>query len=96
MRAMMFVTPKLLCLLCGLVHIFVDATFACTPNPFYQCLILMVFNPNTSAYAPVIYTLMTHKCKELYMHVFNQVKVLTKVRNISCLNFLHIITNPNY
>ncbi len=79
MRAMMYANPKLLGLLYSNVHIFVDATFACAPHPFYQCLIIMVFNPSTNAYAPVIYTLMTHKYEELYMHVINEVKVVTKV-----------------
>jgi hypothetical protein len=92
MRAMMYANPKLLGLLNGDVHIFVDATFACALHPFYQCLIIMVFNPSTNAYEPVIYTLMTHKFEELYMHAINEVKVLTKVRYVSS----DPLTNPNY
>jgi hypothetical protein len=83
MRVMMYANPELLGLLNGDVHIFVDATFACTPHPFHQCLIIMVFNPSTNTYIPVIYTFMTHKFKELYMHMINEVKVLTKVRYVS-------------
>ncbi len=92
MRAMMYANPKLLGLLYGDVHIFVDATFACTPHSFFQCLIIMVFNPSTSAYIPVIYTLMTHKFNKLYMHVINKDKVLTKVRYVSS----DPLTNLNY
>ena len=85
MRAMMFANPELLGLLNGRVDIFIDATFdPCTPHLFYQCLIVMVFNPSTSSYVPVIYTLMTHKCTELYWQVFNQVKVLTKNKMEVC------------
>ena len=64
---MIFANPYLLGLLTGLVDIFIDATFSpCTPNPFYQCLIIMVYDSQTSAYIPVIYALMTHKVTELY------------------------------
>ncbi len=63
MRAMMYANPELLGLLYSSVHIFVEATFACTPHLFYQCLIIMVFNPSTNDYVPVIYTLMIHKLK---------------------------------
>ena len=85
MRAMMFANPELLGLLNGHVDIYIDATFdPCTPHPFYQCLIVMVFNQSTSSYVPVIYTLMTHKCTELYWQVFNQVKVLTKNKMEVC------------
>jgi hypothetical protein len=83
MRATMYANPELLGLLNGNVHIFVDATFTCAPHPCHQCLIIIVFNPRTNTYIPVIYTLMTHRFEELYMHVINEVKVLTKVRYVS-------------
>jgi len=31
------------------VHMFVDATFDVVPSPFYQCLIIMVFDAIGSA-----------------------------------------------
>ncbi len=88
----MYANPKLLGLLHGDVHIFADATFACAPHPFSQWLIIMVFNPSTSAYVPVIYTLMTHKFAELYIHMIKKVKILTKVRYVS----YDPLTSPNY
>jgi hypothetical protein len=78
MRLMIFVNPALLGLLNGVVDLFIDATFSCVPAPFYQCLIIMVFDPSTSHYLPVIYALMTHKVQELYWQMFNQLIVLTK------------------
>ena len=39
---------------------YVDATFNCAPHPFYQCLIVMVYNHETSSYIPVLYSLMSH------------------------------------
>jgi hypothetical protein len=78
MHLMIFANPALLGLLNGVVNLFIDATFSCVPAPFYQCLIMMVFDPSTSHYVPVIYALMTHKCQELYWQVFNQVFFLTK------------------
>jgi hypothetical protein len=77
MQMMIFANPYLLGLLKGLVDIFIDATFSpCTPNPFYQCLIIMVYDSQTSSYIPVIYALMTHKVTELYGHVFSQINML--------------------
>jgi hypothetical protein len=78
MGLMIFANSALLGLLNGAVDLFIDATFSCVPAPFYQCLIMMVFDPSTSHYVPVIYALMTHKCQELYWQVFNQVFFLTK------------------
>jgi hypothetical protein len=53
MRMMIFANPYLLGLLTGLVDIFIDATFSpCTPNPFYQCLIIMVYDSQTRCIHP--------------------------------------------
>jgi hypothetical protein len=53
------------------LDIFVDATFDCTPKPFYQTLILMIFHEETESYVPVLYALMTHKNANLYCAVFS-------------------------
>ncbi len=55
------------------LDVFVDATFDCTPNPFSQCLIFMIYDHSTSSYMPILYALMTSKCKEAYWHVFNRI-----------------------
>ena len=66
-RIMIFANPALVCLLSALaVDIFIDATFGCTPMPFYQILIIMIHDPITNMYAPVIYALMTHKTQASY------------------------------
>jgi hypothetical protein len=78
MRLIIFANPALLGLLNGVVDLFIDATFSCVPAPFYQCLIIMVFDPSTSHYLPVVYALMTHKVQELYWQMFNQLIFLTK------------------
>ena len=44
----------------------------------YQCLIVMVYDNQTSFYAPVVYALMTHKNTNLYYQVFFQLKVITQ------------------
>jgi hypothetical protein len=65
-------------LLKGPVDLYCDTTFApCTPDPFYQCLIIMIFEYSTSSFVPVLYALMTQKCKELYLQVFAQIVILT-------------------
>ncbi len=77
MGTMICANPKLLNLLKGHVDIYIDATFIpCTPSSFYQCLIIMTFDNQTSSYVPVIYARMTHKCSELYNLVFSQIAML--------------------
>jgi hypothetical protein len=78
MHLMIFANPALLGLLNSVVDLFIDATFFCVPAPFYQCLIIMVFDPSTRHYLPVVYTLMAHKVQELYWQMFNQLIILTK------------------
>lgn len=50
---------------------FVDATFYCVPAPFYQVLIVMVFDSALGIYIPVAYILMTGKTEECYWQAFN-------------------------
>ena len=45
----------------GEKNMFFDATFSCTPKGFYQCLILMIYEPATKLYLPVMYILMQSK-----------------------------------
>ena len=60
MHYMIFCNPELIRLLkMPQVDLFIDATFDCCPHPFYQCLIIMVYDPTTSYYVPVLYCLMT-------------------------------------
>ena len=76
-RTMAFANPELIPTLRGKPDAFVDATFDCAPAPFYQCLILMVFDPQTGVYLPVAYILMTHKLEELYRHAFHMITVMS-------------------
>lgn len=50
---------------------FVDATFDIVPSPFYQCLIIMVFDMSRRAYIPCAWVLMTGKTNECYWQVFS-------------------------
>jgi hypothetical protein len=76
MKFMVFGNPELIRLLkMPQVDLFMDATFDCCPHPFYQCLIIMVYNSTNSYYVPVLYILMTKKNEHLYWHAFNQVIV---------------------
>ena len=50
---------------------FVDATFRIVPHPFYQCLIVMVFDASLKIYIPVAWILMTGKTEECYWQAFN-------------------------
>jgi hypothetical protein len=50
---------------------FVDATYGIVPHPFYQCLIIMVFDMARHTYIPCAWVLMTGKTSECYWQVFN-------------------------
>lgn len=50
---------------------FVDATFDIVPFPFYQCLIIMVFDARLHIFVPVAWILMTGKTIECYWQAFN-------------------------
>jgi hypothetical protein len=52
----------------------VDATFACVPQPFYQCLIVMVFDKALLIYIPVMWILMTGKTTECYHQAFTYIQ----------------------
>ena len=52
-----------------------DATFSCAPHPFYQCLIIKIYDHSTSSYMPILYMLMSHKTEAL--HAFSQLVVLS-------------------
>ena len=60
------------------LDIYVDATFESVPRPFYQCLVIIIFDVQTNTYVPVVYVLMTHKTQELYWHAFNALIVISK------------------
>jgi hypothetical protein len=79
MRMMIFANPANLGLLQGPVDLYTNATFnSCTPVPFYQFLILMIYDHSTSSFVPFLYALMTHKCKELYSRLFAEIVRLSK------------------
>ena len=58
------------------VDLYMDSTFDCCPNTFYQCLIIIIFDRATNKYVPILYILMTHKTEELYWHAFSQLVVI--------------------
>ena len=57
---------SLFLLLRGKVHLFIDATFRLVPHPFYQCLIILVWDVQCEIYVPVMYILMTGKSHAMY------------------------------
>ena len=67
----------------GKVDMYVDATFKCTPPPFYQTLILMVFDAQTKVYVACMWILMTCKNAENYWFAFHFVIASTGWTNIT-------------
>lgn len=57
-------------------HTFIDGTFRATPHPFYQCIIVMVYDRGTETYVPTIYSLLTAKNEYIYSELFHQIVML--------------------
>jgi len=60
-RIIGFGNPELLPLLNGKVKAHFDGTFYIVPDPFMQCLIIMVYDSQTEMFVPCLYVLMTGK-----------------------------------
>ena len=60
-RMVGFANPRLIGLLNGNVQIYIDGTFKICPFPFYQCMIVMVYNGQTDSYVPIFYILLQGK-----------------------------------
>lgn len=67
--------PELLFFISGHnpVHLFIDATFSCVPKPFYQLLIIMIYEYNSSLYIPIFYVLMNGKTEIEYYYALQQI-----------------------
>ena len=72
--------PSLFRVFGGNQKVFIDGTFKICPKPFYQCLIIMVFDEQTDAYVPVFYVLLTSKTEQIYRHVLYWVKTTTQYK----------------
>ena len=59
----------------GKVQVYIDGTFRIVPNPFYQCLIVIVFDVQTEIYVAIVYVLMTSKTESLYWHALHWIIV---------------------
>ena len=77
-RLMIYGNPALFGLMNGKVQLYIDGTFRIVPNPFYQCLIIMVFDVQTAVYVPVFYVLMSGKHETLYWHALHWIFVGSK------------------
>jgi hypothetical protein len=56
----------------GPVYTFIDCTFNCCPKGFYQCMIIMVYDPSTNMYVPVFFVLLQTKKQLAYWHAISQ------------------------
>ena len=70
-RLLGYGNPSLFGTLNGKIQIYIDGTFRIVPHPFYQCLIIMVFDVQTHVYVLVMYILMTVKSQFLYWHALH-------------------------
>ena len=67
-RILGYGNPSLFGTLSGNVQIYIDGTFSIVSHPFYQCLIIIVYDIQTTVYVPILYMLMTGKSESLYWH----------------------------
>ena len=68
---MVYRNPSLLGTMVGDVQVYIDDTFRICPSQIYQCLIIMVFDLQTSVYVPVFYVLMMGKTENLYWYALD-------------------------
>ena len=61
------------------VQIFVDETFDFALYPFYQCLIIMVFDARLQIFIPVAWILMTGKTNKCYWQAFTGLLLLSAI-----------------
>ncbi|KAF0988877.1 hypothetical protein HZS_2339, partial [Henneguya salminicola] len=62
------------------VPAYFDATFRNVPNPFKQCIILMVFNDASAVYIPFVYALVDNKNTWTYWYFLHLFLVLTDIK----------------
>ena len=56
-------------------HIFIDSTFKVCPQPFYQLLVIRVYDIIHNSFHTVVFALMTNKTRFLYMKVLIMLKI---------------------
>jgi len=74
-RIIGFGNPSLFRVVRRCKRMFIDGMFKFVPKPFYQCLIIMVFDDQTDAYVPVFYVLMTSKTQQIYRQALRWFKI---------------------
>ena len=65
-RIIGFGNPYLFYYLSNAKSVYIDATFLIAPKPFYQCLVIMIFEKTLQVYLPILYILMTNKSQKMY------------------------------
>lgn len=76
-----FAHPDLIFLLkYSSLNLYFDGTFKCVPHPYYQLLVLMVFDVACSLYIPVFYILTTSKTQWTYWTVLNEILISCEMK----------------
>jgi len=57
------------------INVFIDGTFKCVPHPYYQLIVVMVYDTPLNLYIPVYYILTTSKTQWSYWSVLQEVMV---------------------
>ena len=87
-RIVGFGNPYLFYYMTNAEHLFIDATFSVAPKPFYQCLVVMIFEETLQIYIPILYILMTNKSQKMYRNALEWVFKLSsrriKPRTVTC------------
>ena len=95
-RIIGFGNPYLFYYLSNAKSLYIDATFSIAPKPFYQCLVVMVFEETLQLYLPILYILMTNKSKKRYRNALKWIFKLSGRRanpaTITC-NFEQALLN---
>ena len=72
-RIVGFGNPYLFYYLTNAQSLYIDATFSIVPKPFYQCLVVMIFEETLQIYLPILYILMTNKSQKMYRNALERI-----------------------
>ena len=79
-RIIGFGNPYLFYYLSNAKSLYIDATFSIAPKPFYQCLVVMIFEETLQIYLPILYILMTNKTQKMYRNALEWIFKLSRRR----------------
>jgi hypothetical protein len=78
-RFIIWGSPSLSSLLITNEIVLIDGTFHVVPNPFYQLLIIMVYDRISGSFIPALYIIAISKSENIYLRIYNEIQYILGV-----------------